>query len=44
MGKAKTIEERLTQSEIIKNLCDSLGVFIDMALMDMDEDDAPVPF
>ena len=42
MGKAKTPEEKLTHSKTIKNLCESLGVFLklmgDMDLYD-DEDD-----
>ena len=46
MEKAKTPEEKLIHSEIIKNLCDSLGVFLslisDMALYD--DDDEPIPF
>ncbi len=37
MAKAKTPEEKLIHSEIVKNLCDSLGVFLglisDMALL-----------
>ncbi len=45
MKKAKTPEEKLIYSETIKNLCDSLGVFLnyvsDMALY---EDDEPIPF
>ncbi len=47
MAKAKTHEEKLIHSEIVKNLCDSLGVFLglisDMALYD-DDDDEPIPF
>ncbi len=31
MSKAKTIEEKLTHSQIVKNLCESLGVFLDLA-------------
>jgi hypothetical protein len=46
MGKAKTPEEKLVHSEIIKNLSQSLGVFLslasDMALFDGDDD--PIPF
>jgi hypothetical protein len=45
MGKAKTPEEKLTHSETVKNLCESLGVFLnlmsDMALYD---DGEPIPF
>lgn len=29
MKKTKTLEERKTQSEILKNLCQSAGVFFD---------------
>jgi len=41
MSNAKTIEERLTHSQIVKNLCESLGVFLDLArdMMDHDFDD-----
>jgi hypothetical protein len=46
MEKAKTPEEKLIRSEIIKNLCKSLGVFLelmsDMALYD--DDDGLLPF
>ncbi len=42
MAKAKTVEEKLTYSQIVKNLCDSLGVFLglanDMMEFDMVED------
>ena len=31
MSKVKTIEEKMQYSEIIKNLCDSLGVFLNLA-------------
>lgn len=45
MGKAKTPEEKLTHSETLKNLCESLGVFLnlvdDMAPYD---DGEPIPF
>ena len=46
MEKAKTPEEKLMCSETIKNLCDSLGVFLSV-ISDMapfDDDDEPVPF
>lgn len=47
MSKAKTVEEKAAYSQIVKNLSDSLGVFLDLAsnLMDFgldefdDEDD-----
>ena len=31
MAKAKTVEEKLAYSQIVKNLCDSLGVFLELA-------------
>jgi hypothetical protein len=31
MGKAKSAEEKLRYSEIVKNLTDSLGVFLGLA-------------
>ncbi|MBU1140565.1 MAG: hypothetical protein KKD01_04130 [Proteobacteria bacterium] len=43
MAKAKTPEEKLQYSEIVKNLSESLGVFLtlisDMAPYDFDEED-----
>jgi hypothetical protein len=30
LGKAKTLEEKLQYSEIVKNLSESLGVFLDL--------------
>ena len=46
MGKANTPEEKLLHSEIVKNLSESLGVFLgfmsDMAIYG-DEDDS-IPF
>lgn len=46
MGKAKTPEERLTHSETVKNLCESLGVFLNLMsdMMPYDDDDEPIPF
>jgi hypothetical protein len=47
MGKAKTPEEKLTHSETVKNLCESLGVFLNLMsdMMSYDEDDdEPIPF
>ncbi len=47
MEIAKTPEEKLTHSEIVKNLCDSLGVFLSLAsdMMPYDyDDDEPMPF
>jgi hypothetical protein len=31
MAKAKTPEDRLQYSEVVKNLCESLGVFLSFA-------------
>lgn len=46
MGKAKTPEEKLVYSEIVKNLSRSLGVFLrlesDMGMYD--DDGEPIPF
>ena len=40
MAKAKTPEEKLTYSKTIKNLCESLGVFLNlMGEMDLYDDD-----
>ena len=43
MSKAKTVEEKTAYSQIVKNLSESLGVFLDLAsnMMDygLDEDD-----
>ncbi|MGD9171408.1 MAG: hypothetical protein PVI97_15330 [Candidatus Thiodiazotropha sp.] len=46
MDKAKTPEEKLTQSEILKNLCESLGVFLSLAgdIMPYDANGEPIPF
>lgn len=49
MAKAKKPEEKLTHSKTIKNLCESLGVFLNlMSEMDLydsdDDDDGPIPF
>jgi hypothetical protein len=45
MGKAKTAEEKLMYSEIVKNLSESLGVFLGlMSEMSYMEDDGPIPF
>ncbi len=46
MEKAKTPEEKLTHSETVKNLCESLGVFLNL-ISDMnlyDDDDEAIPF
>lgn len=41
MAKAKTVDEKLIYSKIIKNLSKSLGVFLDLAsdMMDYDADE-----
>ncbi len=46
MGKAKTPEEKLMYSEVLKNLSESLGVFLDlMSEMAIYEGDGePIPF
>ena len=46
MAKAKTPEERLAYSQTIKNLCDSLGVFLNLMseMEPFDDDGEPIPF
>ncbi len=46
MEKVKTPEEKLVHSEIVKNLSQSLGVFLSLASdMDLfDDDGEPIPF
>ena len=41
MSKAKTVEEKVAYSKVIKNLCASLGVFLEAAssMMPFDMDD-----
>lgn len=44
MTKAKTVDEKVAYSQIVKNMSESLGVFLSlandmMALEDFDEDD-----
>ncbi len=43
MRKARTAEEKLAYSQVVKNLSESMGVFLrlvsDMMGMDFDEDD-----
>ncbi len=43
MKKAKTAEDKLIHSKIIKNLCESMGVFLELinAIVPYDEEDAP---
>ncbi len=47
MGKAKTPEEKLIHSKAVKNLCDSLGVFLGLVgdfIQHDDDDDGSIPF
>jgi len=46
MEKAKTPEEKLMHSETVKNLCDSLGVFLNLIsdIEPYDHDGEPIPF
>lgn len=46
MEKAKNPEEKLVYSKTVKNLCESLGVFLSLAndMMPYDEDDDSIPF
>ncbi len=45
MAKVKTPEEKLKYSEIVKNLCDSLGVFLNLIGDAVPyDDDQPIPF
>jgi len=46
MVKVKTPEEKLMYSEIVKNLCDSLGVFLNLisGMAPYDGEDEPIPF
>lgn len=41
MAKAKNVNEKEAHSRIVKNLCDSLGVFFNLAegMMSFDSDD-----
>lgn len=38
MSRAKTADEKLTYSNVVKNLSDSLGVFLNMANSFMEDD------
>ncbi len=42
MAKAKTVEEKVAYSQIVKNISESLGVFLNLASnmmgLDLDED------
>jgi hypothetical protein len=50
MSKAKDINEKEVHSRIVKNLCESLGVFFDLASemmpfdVDGDSDNQEIPF
>jgi CMP-2-keto-3-deoxyoctulosonic acid synthetase len=46
MAKAKTPEEKLMHSKTVKNLCDSLGIFLSFAgdMIPYDDDGEPLPF
>lgn len=43
MGKAKNLEERERYSNIVRNLSESLGVFLGLASDMMDYGDEPFP-
>jgi hypothetical protein len=38
IGNAKTMEEKVAYSQIIKNLSESLGVFLDLATTILEDD------
>ena len=46
MGKTKTPEEKLTHSETVKNLCESLGIFLSLMsdMIPYDDDSEPISF
>jgi hypothetical protein len=46
MGKAKTPEEKQTHGETVRNLCESLGVFLNLVsdMIPHDDDGEPIPF
>jgi CMP-2-keto-3-deoxyoctulosonic acid synthetase len=48
MAKTKNLDEKIKCSQVVKNLCDSLGVFLDFAgsMMpyDDEEEDGQIPF
>ena len=48
MSKAKSVNEKEVHSRIVKNLCESLGVFFDLASeimpFDNDSDNDDIPF
>jgi hypothetical protein len=39
MSKSKIVEEKLAHSQVVKNLCESIGVFLDLASDMMPFDD-----
>jgi hypothetical protein len=39
ISTAKTVEDKLAHSQIIKNLSESLGIFLDLATTIMEDDD-----
>ena len=46
MEKAKTPDEKMTHSETVRNLCESLGVFLNLMsdMVPYDDDGEPIPF
>jgi hypothetical protein len=38
LSNAKTVDEKVAHSQIIKNLCESLGVFLDLAAVMMENE------
>tara|TARA_R110002074_G_scaffold398187_1_gene589742 strand:- start:116 stop:316 length:201 start_codon:yes stop_codon:yes gene_type:complete len=46
MGKAKTSEEKLIYSQIVKNLSESLGFFLGLMseMAYMEDDGEPIPY
>jgi hypothetical protein len=46
MEKAKTPEEKRVYSEIVKNLCESLGVFLNLIadMAEFDDENGTIPF
>ena len=41
MKKTEDVNERLSQSKILKNLCQSIGIFFDMTSTAMMDDEFP---
>ncbi len=48
MAKAKNADEKLKYSQVVKNLCDSLGIFLDLASsmvpFEIDDEEGTLPF